>query len=70
MNVNDRLTPTQQLATILLERPLADYVAEKRTARPRWPWNLIAEQLAADTGGMVDITGEALRQWYGTEVAA
>ena len=64
------MTPTQHLATVLLDRPLADYVTEKRTVRPRWAWNLIAEQLAADTDGRVNITGEALRQWYGTEAAA
>ena len=63
-------TPTQRLAAVKLGRPLADYVAEKRTARPQWPWKLIAEQLAADTDGEIDVSHESLRQWYGTEVAA
>jgi hypothetical protein len=62
----ERLTPTQRLAEIKLGRPLVDYVVEKRTARPRWTWQLIAEQLADDTDGEVSVTREALRQWYGT----
>lgn len=64
------LTPSQALAELILERPLAEYVVEKRTARPRWPWRLIAEQLAEDTDGKVDVSAEALRKWYGAEVAA
>jgi len=64
------LTPTQRLAEITLKRPLHEYVAEKRTARPRWTWKLISEQLAEDTNGEVSVTPEALRQWYGTEEAA
>lgn len=64
------LTRTQLLAELLLDQPLAEYVAAKRTAVPRWPWRLIAEQLATDTDGKVDVTHETLRGWYGTEVAA
>jgi hypothetical protein len=64
------LTPSQRLAEIALGRPLAEYVAEKRNARPRWPWRLIAEQLAADTGGEINVTHETLRGWYADEVAA
>lgn len=60
----DELTPHQRLAGVLLDRPLADYVAEKRAARPRWPWRLIAEQLATDTDGQVAVSHEALRNWY------
>ena len=63
------LTPTQRLAALVLGRPLDEYVTEKRQATPRWSWELIAEQLAADSGGQVDISREALRRWYG-EVAA
>jgi hypothetical protein len=58
-------TPTQQLATVLLGRPLAEYVAEKRSARPRWSWALISEQLATDTDRQVAVSHEALRSWYG-----
>ena len=63
------LTPTQKLAAIALGRPLADYVIEKRTARPRWTWQLIAEQLAADTDGKINVSHESLRQWYGPAAA-
>lgn len=58
------------VAEIILGRPLADYVTEKRNAVPKWPWRLIAEQLATDTDGKVEVTHETIRQWYGTEVAA
>lgn len=64
-----RGTPTQRLADQLLRRPLAEYVAEKRSAKPRWSWQLIAEQLAEDTDGQVTVTREALRTWYGEAAA-
>ncbi len=63
------LTPSQRLAGVLLGEPLADYVAAKRMALPRWPWNLIAEQLSTDTNGQVAVTGEILRQWYRDDMA-
>lgn len=69
--VTESTSPTQLLAGLLLDRPLADYVAEKRNAVPRWPWRLIAVQLATDTEGQVAVTHETLRQWYARdEVAA
>jgi hypothetical protein len=52
-------------------RPLAEYVAEKRNARPQWSWRLIAEQIAEDTSGKVRLSGEAVRRWFAAdEVAA
>lgn len=63
------LTPTQRLAEVILDRSLASYVAEKREARPRWSWRMIAEQLAADTDGRVSVTHEALRSWFPDEAA-
>ena len=70
-NMRTDLTPAQLLADELLGRPLSEYVAEKRRSRrPKWSWRLIAEQLAEDTDGKVDVTGETLRIWYGAEVAA
>ena len=65
----ENLTPTQRLAAIKLGYPLADYVTEKRNARPQWPWQLIAEQLEQDTDGEIVVSRESLRQWYG-QVAA
>lgn len=62
-------TPSQALAEVVLGRPLSEYVAEKRSARPQWSWQLISEQLTADTDGRVTVTRETLRQWYGIEAA-
>lgn len=59
----------EQLAADILGRPLADYVTEKRLARPRWPWRLISEQLAHDTADKVKVSHESLRQWYGDDAA-
>lgn len=67
--MSSSLTPSQALAETLLGRPLSEYIAEKRNAKPRWSWRLIAEQLAEDTDGKVVVTYETLRNWYG-EVAA
>ncbi len=63
-------TAKQRLAEVLLDRPMSEYIAEKRTATPKWPWRLIATQLALDTDGQVEVTHETLRQWYASEVAA
>jgi len=68
--MSEPLTAKQMLAELILEQPLAEYVAEKRTAIPQWSWRLIAEHLSIDTEGKVDVTHETLRTWYGTEVAA
>lgn len=68
--VTVKLTPSQLLAEAILDRPLVEYVEEKRTARPRWSWKLISETLAEDTAGKVDVTAETLRRWYGETVAA
>lgn len=62
-------TPSQALAEFLLGRSLSEYVAEKRSARPQWSWQLIASQLTEDTAGRVNVTRETLRQWYGVELA-
>lgn len=62
--MSNRQTPSQTLAEYVLGRSLEEYVTEKRQARPRWPWRMIAEQLAEDTDGKVNVTHEALRSWY------
>lgn len=61
-------TANQRLAEVLLGRPLAEYVAEKRAAVPQWPWRLIATQLATDTDGQVSVSHTALRRWYGDDL--
>lgn len=63
--MSESLSRTQLLAGLLLDRPLAEYVAEKRSQeRPRWSWQNIADQLAADTENQVVLSAEMLRQWY------
>lgn len=49
---------------------MTEYIAEKRNSTPKWPWRLIAQQLATDTDGRVEVTHETLRQWYGDDLAA
>lgn len=61
---------SRRLAEILLERPLHDYVTEKRQARPRWSWRLIASQLSEDTGGEIKLSHQTLRVWFGEREAA
>ena len=62
------MTPTQRLAALLLEQPLADYVATKRLDGQ--PWASIAADLSLDTGGAVDVSRETLRLWFGDKAAA
>lgn len=67
-------TTTQRLAEEVapgkLGMTLGEYIAEKRNALPRWPWHLIARQLAEDTGDLIKVTDTTLRNWYGDEAAA
>ena len=58
-------TANRRLADITLGRPLDEYVAEKRTARPRWSWRLIAQQLSEDTDGDIQLSHQTLRLWFG-----
>lgn len=57
------VSPIQELAALLLERPLDEYVAEKRDASRSW--RLIARDLMDDTDGKVDVTEQTLRNWFG-----
>lgn len=68
LSVTQDTTANQRLAGVILDRPLAEYVAEKRSAIPQWPWRLIAKQLATDTEGQVSVSHTALRRWYGDDV--
>jgi hypothetical protein len=59
----DRLAnPRLNLIEERLGRNLAAYVAEHR---PDVSWRLIARHLAEETS--VEITGEALRMWWGAQ---
>ena len=59
---------TQQLAEIILGRPLGAYVAERRSEGQAW--RKVATSLRNDTAGRISVSYEALRVWYGEEVAA
>lgn len=63
-------TPNQRLADSLLQRPVVDYIREKRESTPRWSWRLIARQLLDDTAGQVDVTSETLRLWFANDQVA
>lgn len=66
----ESLTPSQRLAEKVLGRPLADYVAEKRSQeRPRWSWQDIADQINDDTEGEIALNPETLRLWYSRDEA-
>lgn len=54
-------TPTQRLATLLLGQPVADYVADLRSAGRSW--RVIARDLYKATQGQIDVTAETLRGW-------
>jgi hypothetical protein len=60
---------TRQLAERALGGSLADYIAEKRAARPQWPWRLIARQLTDDTNGEIVVSHETVRLWFADDVA-
>lgn len=54
------MTPTQQLASIRLGRPVMDWIAEQRQAGVGW--DKLAQNLEALTG--ILISREAPRRWW------
>lgn len=59
------VTPTQRLASLLLNQPVAGWITERRDAGTSW--RRIACDLCATTGGQVDVTAETLRGWFATD---
>lgn len=59
----DGLTATQALATLLLGEPLRDVVLDLR--RQGYSWGQVASKVASDTDGVVTVTRETYRLWYG-----
>lgn len=53
---------THRYADVVLDRPLADYVAERRGNGVSW--RRISLDLRDDTDGEIDITYETLRAWF------
>lgn len=52
----------QRLADLILERPVADFIAENRANG--LSYRAIAEALTDATDGAVDVTHEAIRKWH------
>lgn len=55
-------TPTQRLASLILQEDVRDFIARKRDEGR--PWRFIARDLHDATQGQVDVTYETLRQWH------
>jgi hypothetical protein len=60
-------THAKRLATVLLGRPVHDWIHEQRELG--WSWRKIADDLRVATDGQVKVTHEALRQWSEEVVA-
>lgn len=60
-------TPTQRLASLLLDQNVIDYIADRRSEGRAW--RFIARDISEATGGQVDVTYETLRKWSGSDAA-
>lgn len=58
-------THGRELADVLMGGTLDAYVAEQRLVGVSW--RAIARGIALRTGSKVNVTGEAVRQWYAGE---
>jgi len=61
------MTPKAKLATLMLGRPVGEWITEARGHG--LSWRAIAEQLADDTGGEITVTHETLRSWVAQDAA-
>jgi hypothetical protein len=57
-----RTSPRQRLADLLLQRPVVDFIAEHRANGASY--TAIAEALRDATAGEIDVSDEAVRQWF------
>lgn len=57
-----RQTANHRLANLILGRPLAEFVAERRADDASWA--RIAKDLREATDGAVDVSRESLREWF------
>jgi len=55
------LTPTQQLAGMLLGEPVHDWILRRRDQRISW--RVIARDLYEVTNHQIDVTHETVRLW-------
>lgn len=58
-------TPLQELATVLLETDVMEYIRKRREAGATW--FAIRDDLAEKTAGRVDVTLTTLHGWTRTE---
>lgn len=58
-------TATQALASVLLQEPLQDVVLRLRSRG--YSWAQVAEHVANDTDGIIDLNRETYRLWFGAE---
>jgi len=54
-------TAAAELASLILERPIEEWIAERRAAGRAW--RRVERDLLEATGGRVDVTHETLRTW-------
>ena len=57
-------TPTQRLATLLLDTPVSPWIRRRR--RQGKSWRAISTELRDATGGQVDVSPQALINWVGS----
>ena len=55
-------TDKQRLATILLGRPVHEWISEQR--RYGYSWRDTAKLLTKATGGVIVVSHESVRQWF------
>lgn len=61
------MTPTQQLATLLLGEPVDEWIKARRDAGQ--PWRTIARDLYDRTNGRIDVAHQTLVNWTESDAA-
>lgn len=62
-------SPIQRLASMSLGTDVVAWVRARRDTPAEPSFRTIAAELRAATGGMVDVTDETIRLWYGGKQA-
>jgi hypothetical protein len=55
-------SPRQRLATLLLGRDVIDVITEQRANKQSWP--AIRQYIKDATDGEIDVSHQALQQWF------
>jgi hypothetical protein len=56
--------PRQRLASLLLKRPVTEFIAERRSEEPPAPYRRIAAELRDATSGELDVSDVTVRAWW------